>query len=165
VHDTREKVEQGTNVLTVFALYPAPPHSVLYAKLDAHVTFMSTAGEILLVFRSNVGARVERFGVHFDKIGHANNPMLWEKKRIKMRKPACTVGTRTCLSELLGRGILGIETEASRRCSMSGLGSSSSSYSKACLRFRSGEERPSSGGGAETGEEYLDSGALGAAEV
>lgn len=48
---------------------------------------------------------------------------------------------------------------------MSGLGSSSSSYSKASLRFRSGEERPSSGGGAEKGDEYLDSAALGAPEV
>ena len=48
---------------------------------------------------------------------------------------------------------------------MSGLGSSSSSYSNACLRFRSGEERPSSGGGAEEGEEYLDSAALCAPEA
>jgi hypothetical protein len=48
---------------------------------------------------------------------------------------------------------------------MSELGSSSSSYSNACLRFRSGEERPSSGGGAEEGEEYLDSAALGAPEA
>jgi hypothetical protein len=48
---------------------------------------------------------------------------------------------------------------------MSGFGSSSSSYSKACLLFRSGEERPSSGGRAEAGEEYLDSGALVAAKV
>jgi hypothetical protein len=73
--------------------------------------------------------------------------------------------TRTCPSELFGSGILGIETDASRRCSMSGLGSSSSSYSNACLRFRSGEERVSSGGGAEEGEEYLDSAALGAPEA
>jgi hypothetical protein len=72
---------------------------------------------------------------------------------------------RTCPSELFGSGILGIETEASRRCSISGLGSSSSSYSKASLRFLSGERSPSSGGGAEEGEEYLDSGALGAPEA
>jgi hypothetical protein len=76
-----------------------------------------------------------------------------------------TSDTRTCPSELFGSGILGIETEASKRCSMSGLGSSSSSYSKASLRFRSGEVSPSSGGGAEKGEESLDSGALGAPEA
>lgn len=78
---------------------------------------------------------------------------------------AVTSETRTCPSELFGSGILGIETEASKRCSMRGFGSSSSSYSKASLRFRSGELRPSSGGGAEEGEVYLDSAALGAPEA
>ncbi len=144
-----------TDILTIFVPNPAPTDGVLNTEFNTHVAFVSTTGKVVLVFWSNICIWMEWLRVHLDKIGHTNNPMLWKVTKRGEGENAALVlpGKRTCPSELFGRGILGIETEASRRCSIIGLGSSSSSYSKACLLFRSGEDKPSSGGGGEMGEE------------
>jgi hypothetical protein len=67
----------GTDVLAILVLVPTPPHCVLYTEFDAHIAFMVSTQKVLFVFWSNVSVGMERFGVHFDKIGHTNNPMLW----------------------------------------------------------------------------------------
>lgn len=66
-----------TDISVVVVLCPAPPYRVLYTEFDTHVAFVSAAQEVLLMFRPNVSVWMERFGVHFNKIGHPDNPMLW----------------------------------------------------------------------------------------
>jgi hypothetical protein len=65
-----------TDVLVVPVLCPTPPNRVLYTEFNTHVAFMSATQEVLLMFRANVSVRMKRFGVHFDKVGHTDNPVL-----------------------------------------------------------------------------------------
>lgn len=73
-----EKQEKRTDILTVLVFDPAPTDGVLDTELNAHVALMSTTSKVVLVFWSNICIWMERFRVHFDKIGHTNNPMLWK---------------------------------------------------------------------------------------
>ena len=80
-----------THVLAMFILDPAPTYSVFDAKLDPHIAVMcrSPVAEVFVfLFWANVCIRVERLGIHLDKVGRANDPMLSrfnERRRLPIR--------------------------------------------------------------------------------
>ena len=68
-----------THVLAMFILDPAPTYSVFDAKLDPHIAVVcrSTVPEVfVLLLWADVCIRVERLGIHLNKVGCANDPML-----------------------------------------------------------------------------------------
>jgi hypothetical protein len=68
-----------SDILTKFVLRPPPSNGILHLEFDGHtsLTQIFDVLEFLVVMlRTHVGIWVEGFGVDFDEVRHADDPVI-----------------------------------------------------------------------------------------